>query len=156
MLDALGLLDGIATLRDIEGALLDNRPGTTLAYVASRPVVTVFLDESLSQAVHRMGVHDIGQVPVVARAEPTRVIGMLRRSDVVRAYTQAMLGRLESQVHRPIRPRELRGTRIVELTVGGGWLVAGLTLGDLHLPPDTLVVAIQRHTEKIFHVVTPS
>ena len=66
VVDEDGALDGIATIQAIERALLDNRPGATLESVASRPVLTAFSDDSLSQAAHRMGVRDLGQLPVVA------------------------------------------------------------------------------------------
>jgi Trk K+ transport system NAD-binding subunit len=111
--------------------------------------VTVSADESLSQAAHKMGIRDFGQLPVVARGEPGRVIGMLRRADIVRAYSSAMVDRIESQTHRPIVPSDLRGTRVVEVPVEPSSVLAGQTLNRLQLPPDTLVVAIQRGSETI-------
>ena len=105
VLDARGAVDAIATLKDIEVALLDNQPGLTLAHVASRPVVTVYADESLSQAVHTMGVHDVGQLPVVARAQPDRVIGMLRR-DRRRARLQPRHARPSRVAGASSRPTE--------------------------------------------------
>ena len=129
--------------------MLDNKPGLTLGEVASRPVTTVYADESLSQAMHKMGVRDVGQLPVVARGVASRVMGMLRRGDIVRAYSHAMLGRIESQTHRPIVPGDLRGTRIVEVPVQAGSILLGQSLSQLHLPPETLVVAIERQSETI-------
>ena len=61
----------------------------------------IYADESLSQAVHKMGAQDAGQLPVVTRVDPGRVIGMLRREDVVRAYSHAERDRPQTQVHRP-------------------------------------------------------
>jgi len=55
IVDTNGQLDGIATLRDVEAALLDNNPGLSISHAATRPVVTVFPDESLSHAAHRLG-----------------------------------------------------------------------------------------------------
>jgi CIC family chloride channel protein len=149
VVDQRGGLEGIVSLQDLERALLDNQPGLTLGEIASRPVVTVSADESLSQAVHKMGVRDFGQLPVVAHSEPGRVIGMLRRADIVRAYSNAMVDRIESQTHRPIVPSDLRGTRVVEVPVEPSSVLAGQTLNRLQLPPDTLVVAIQRGSETI-------
>jgi chloride channel protein, CIC family len=149
VLDESGALDAIATFGDLETPLLDNKPGLTVGEVASRPVVTVFADESLSQAMHKMGVRDVGQLPVVGRGVSSRVLGMLRRADIVRAYSHAMLNRIESQTRRPILPAELRGTRIVEIPVEAGSILAGQSLLELGLPPDMLVVAIERHAETI-------
>jgi chloride channel protein, CIC family len=149
VLDEARRLDGIATLQDVEAALLDNNPGLTLAEVATRPVVTAYADESLSQAVHKMGVRDLGQVPVVARRDSHQVIGLLRRVDVVRAYSHAVLDRLESQKHRPVMPGELRGTRIVEVPVDSSGPLTGLRIAQLRLPPDMLVVAIVRLSDTL-------
>ena len=103
-----GALDGIVTIQDIERALLDNRPGATLENVASRPVLTAFADDSLGQAAHADGRPRSRTVPVVAHSAPGRVIGMLGRSDVVRAYSTAVLDSFEAQrgQHVPLRDSE--------------------------------------------------
>jgi CBS domain-containing protein len=144
-----GAPDGIATVQDIEAALLDNQLGLTLGEVATRPVVTVYADESLSQAVQKMGVRDVGQVPVVTRGTTGQVVGMLNRADVVRAYSGAMLERVESQTRQPIRPGDLRGTRLVEVLVDAGGPLVGRTVAELHLPRDMLVVAVHRRAETL-------
>ena len=149
VVDPDGYLDGIVTIQDVEAALLDNKPGARLAELASRPVVTAFPDEPLGQAVRRMGARDLGQLPVVARAEPRRVVGVLRRTDVVRAYSHAVLDRLEDQRHRPVVPADLRGTRVVEVTVPPGGAVAGRRLAALGLPREALVIAVQRGAETL-------
>jgi hypothetical protein len=149
VIDARGQLDGIVTLPDVEQALLANQPGATVGEVASRPVVTVFPDESLSDAVRRMGLHGLGQVPVVARSAPRQVVGLLRRSDVVQAYAQAMRDQLEAQRHRPIRPEELRGTQLVETTVAPGSPLASRRLSELALPQGVLVVTLERGPQVI-------
>lgn len=96
-----------------------------------------------------MGVQDIGQLPVVARGDGRRPIGLLRRGDVVRAYSQAMLDRLEHQTQRPILRSDLQGMRVVELSVASGSPLAGRTVAELRLPLDTLVVAIIRGADTL-------
>jgi CIC family chloride channel protein len=139
-----GSLAGIVTVKDVERTLLDNRPGVTLAEIAHHPVLTAVEDESLSTAIHRMSAHELGQLPVVARADATQVVGMLRRIDVMRAYSHAVLDSLEAQRGRRIPVQQLRGTRLVETTVPGGSALVGQRIADLDLPPNVLVVAIQR------------
>ena len=119
ILDAKGELDRVVTDADAEQALLDNKVGISLAEVASRPVVTAFTDESLSQAVHRMGAHDVRQLPAVTRANPRRVVGMLSRADVIRAYSQAVRQTLETQQGHSVSLRALRGMRVMEVTGRG-------------------------------------
>lgn len=144
VVDDAGELDGIVTLEDIERVFLENRPGATLSDVASRPVLTEFPDGSLSQAMQRMGVRDLGQLPVVERGNPTRVVGLLRRADIVRAYNRAMLERIESQRGQPLPLNELRGIHFVEVTVQPSGPLVSYLLKDLKLPAEALVVAIER------------
>ncbi len=149
VVDEEGNLDGIVTIRDVERALLDNKPGATLAEVASRPVQTAFSDELLSEATRRMGVQDLAQLPVVARSNPRVPIGILRRVDVIRAYSKSMIGRIETQRQRPVMPQELRGTRFVEVKVESGTVLDGRRLSELELPRDTLIVAIERGQQTV-------
>ena len=149
VVDDAGLLDGLVTVRDVEQVLLENKPGCTVGEVASRPVVTAFPDEPLSQVIRRMSVRDLGQVPVVERTAPRHVLGALGRGEIVRAYNQAMLGKVEAQRHRPVLPRELRGARLVEVLVEPGSPLQGKRLRDMGLPSDTLVVAVERDDETV-------
>jgi CBS domain-containing protein len=140
---------GIVTIHDVERALLDNKPGATLEEVASRPVLTAFADESLSQAIQRMGVRDLGQLPVVTRSQPPRVIGLLWRVDVVAAYSRAMLQRLEAQRGAPVPLHDLHGTRLVEVVVRKGDPLTGRRLSELAMPADVLVVTVLRQQQTI-------
>jgi CIC family chloride channel protein len=142
-------LDGIATIQDLEQAMLDNKPGLSLEEVASRPVVTVFPDQSLSEAIHALGLHDHGQAPMVSRLNPHRVVGLLRRGDIVRAYSRRMLESLETQRHRPVSPRELRGGRVVEVTLSADGLPHGGRVADLHFPADALILTIERDHQTV-------
>jgi CIC family chloride channel protein len=144
VLDSAGQIDGIVTLGDLAQAMLANRPGATLADVASRPVVTVFADESLTEAVSDIGVRDFGQVPVVTRADPMRAVGLLRRDDIVRAYSRALMGRLQGQTAQPIQFSDLRGRQLVEVDVPEHSGLVGRAVAELHLPESALVVAIDR------------
>ena len=38
----------------------------------------------------KLGARDVGRIPVVDRNNPTRLLGVLRRHDVIRAYTKAV------------------------------------------------------------------
>jgi CBS domain-containing protein len=51
--------------------------------------------------------HDVGRLPVVARADSRSVVGFLTRSDLIRAHRERH--RLSSQPEQTIRPMELLG-----------------------------------------------
>ena len=83
ILDSGGGLVGVLTRRDLLG---DDREDMTLGQIVHRPPVVVFEDSSLKDAVDQMAKHGIGRVPVVARSDPARVVGLVTRSDVMAAH----------------------------------------------------------------------
>jgi len=51
------------------------------------------------RALRRLGTRDIGRLPVVEREGSTGLVGVVRRSDIVRAYNHAIVKRAHHQ-HR--------------------------------------------------------
>ncbi len=149
LINKAGELTGLVTIGDVNTAMMENKPGLPLSGIATRPVVTVFPDESLSQAIRRMNVRDVQQLPVVRRTNPKRMLGMLRRNDISRAYSQAMLERMETEHQRPVKPSDLRGTQLVEVPVGPTSPFVGVQLKTLDLPRDVLVIAVERGDETV-------
>jgi len=149
VVDDSGALEGIVTIQEIEQALLENEPGMTLEKIASRPVETAFPDETLTQAIQRMGARDLRQLPVVSRSDPNRAIGMLRRSDIVSAYSTIVLHRVGEQQHKPVSAGDLRGMQLVRVTVGRDTPLEGHHLSSLGLPSYALVITVERGQDTI-------
>jgi CIC family chloride channel protein len=78
VVDSAGVLSGIVSRKDLERAA----EGGTVETVMTAPVVTVFVDENLDAALVRMGRHAIRQLPVVERAQPQRVVGIIALKDI--------------------------------------------------------------------------
>jgi len=74
-------LVGVVTRRDLLDAV-----GSTVRSVVKRPPAVVFDDSSLREAADHMVREGVGRLPVVARDEPDRVIGMLTRSDIIASH----------------------------------------------------------------------
>ncbi|MGD2144148.1 MAG: chloride channel protein [Anaerolineae bacterium] len=138
-------LQGVVTLSDVEQARPQQLPDGRVGDIYSSNVVTVFPDETLEGALGHFGALDIGRVPVVDRADPDRVVGMLRRGDIVRAYAhahvsqQARLARLEQE-----RLERRTGEQVVEIRMRGGDWAVGMTVQQLGLPPQSLIASIRR------------
>ncbi|MEZ4522540.1 MAG: chloride channel protein [Thermomicrobiales bacterium] len=144
ILDDFDHLDAILTSSDMEEALLENQPGTEIREVATRPVITEYDDAPLGRAVQRMSNHDIGQLPIVKRGDPRTVVGLLRRGDIVRAYSSAALDRLQSVNGKPVPLQMIRGTQIVEYKIPAESSLVGRKLHELALPGRALIIAIER------------
>jgi CBS domain-containing protein len=84
IVDPSGYLVGVLTRRD----LLDPRIGGAreLREILFRPPKFVYDDCTARQAANHMVNHNIGRLPVVMRSQPTRLIGIVTRSDILSAY----------------------------------------------------------------------
>jgi H+/Cl- antiporter ClcA len=87
VLDGDGHLLGVLTRR----TLLDPRhpDSARLADLIERPPVIAYADSSLRQAADQMVRHDIGRLPVLDR-QSRRLVGMLTRSDLLRAHRKRL------------------------------------------------------------------
>ena len=63
--------------------------GAVVADVARHDVVTVFPDQSLDLALLKLGRHSVRQAPVVTRAAPAQVVGMLSLEDISAAVERS-------------------------------------------------------------------
>jgi len=80
-------------LLPVEEAVLDERGEETLTALVSTPATAIFADESLDEAIRRMGVSDQKALPVLARGNARHPIGLLNRDDIFQAYSVALLAK---------------------------------------------------------------
>jgi CIC family chloride channel protein len=86
-----GQLTGIITLADVESRLSSGDENLTVADVATTDLITAYPDETLHDVVHRLlGISEIGHIPVVDRKDPSILLGILRRRDLVKAYAKGL------------------------------------------------------------------
>lgn len=103
-------LVGVVTRRD----LLDGSEpeGRLVRDVLRRGPAVVFADNSLREAADHMVREDIGRLPVVERSRPSRPIGIVTRSDLLRAHQRRLdeESRLERALPLPrlVRPERAR------------------------------------------------
>jgi CBS domain-containing protein len=89
-------LVGVVTRRD----LLDGAPAaSTVRSAIRRPAAVVFDDSSLRDAADHMARENVGRLPVVARDEPDRVIGILTRSDIIASHGRRLDGERLREPH---------------------------------------------------------
>ncbi len=151
VLDEEGNLYGVVTLQDLRNGLeRKDANGLTAGDIATRDVLTVFPDEPMWVALKRMGIRDIGRIPVVDRENPRRLVGLVRRSDIVRAYHLGIVRKAEIR-HRTERLRlgKLDHTEFVDITLPEGCPVVGKRVAEVEWPPDCVVVSIRRGRDVI-------
>ncbi len=151
VVDAEGALCGMVTLQDVERALQRGAHQATALEIATRDVRVTFPDETLASALRHFAERDIGRVPVVDRHHPRRLVGMLRRANIVCAYAQAAHG-LQERHHAAERQHLAAESplEIAHLTLHEADAACGRRLRELRLPVQALLTAIERgHTTLI-------
>jgi chloride channel protein, CIC family len=90
VVDDEGRLTGVFTLHDLRLALIGSSnwgPLVVADDLATRPVLTVTVDDDLHTALRRMTELNIDEIPVVESDDPTRLVGLLSRRALTSAYT---------------------------------------------------------------------
>lgn len=107
VVDGKGHLNGIIAFSDLKAVLSDHASDSLViaSDIASSPVVTVTPNDDLHTALRRVSMKNIEEIPIVAPNEPTRVIGMLRRKDLISAYN-GEISRLQRHHHTKPTPDE--------------------------------------------------
>jgi H+/Cl- antiporter ClcA/CBS domain-containing protein len=112
VLNEKGFLVGVITRRDV---LPHNVDGAAPIHTLIRRLPKFVYDDcTLREATEHMVNHNVGRLPVVSRREPTKVIGMLTRSDILSAYRQGFEDRQIAKpnlhvplpIHRGSHPKE--------------------------------------------------
>jgi len=94
VLDDAGELTGIITVQDIDRVQGDdNGLIRTVGEVCTRELLLAYPDETIGTALQRIGMRNVSQLPVVARDNSRRLVGLLCNSDIACAYDLAVTRR---------------------------------------------------------------
>jgi CIC family chloride channel protein len=144
VVDKAGRLKGIVSLTDLRSAIEAAPQGKPLKVknVANQNLVVTYPDESVRMALRRMAPRDLSRLPVVSREDPTKLLGVVRRNDVIRAYEIGTLRRSEAQPGSELT--RFPGARAAQFQVQPGAKAAGKALKDAGLPRECVVISISR------------
>ncbi len=93
VLDGREELVGVVTYRDVTKGIDEGRLDDRVLQYATRDVVCAFPDESLREVLVKFHERDLGHLPVVDPTSPQRLIGIISRRHVIRAYNRALARR---------------------------------------------------------------
>jgi CIC family chloride channel protein len=141
-------LYGIVTLQDMERAL--DRKGVMIRSlkvgdVSTLDTVTVFPDEPIWSAIRKMGPRDLARLPVVSRHAEQKLLGLISRSDILRAYDVGLLKKQQAQhVRERMALRKVSDVEFIEVRINPGCAYAGKKLAEIKLPQSATVISIER------------
>ena len=126
-----------------------HRDGATAGELCTRRVVTATPSDPVFRAVRRMATLDVGRLPVID-ATSRRVVGVLRRADIVRAYQRGIARSLGAQQSAEVgRLRDLAGVGFVEVVVDGSAPIAGEHVKDVDWPARSILTSVRRKGEVV-------
>lgn len=96
--DREGLLKGVLTIQDMRALLSKHELDyLIIAQDMVQPeTITLFLDDDLETANEVFAQRGFGLIPVVARDNPRRVVGVVRRSDLTDYYNKRLIDTLKN------------------------------------------------------------
>lgn len=84
-------LVGIVTLQDIRSLPTEGIMDMPVPKLMSRKLVTSHPEETLDEVFVKLKKHDIGHLPIVEENNKKQLIGIITRSDVIKAYDKRIL-----------------------------------------------------------------
>ncbi len=96
VVDEDGRLFGVVTLTDVEASRSSSIPNLKVGDIATKSPMVAYPDQSVYDALMKLGAKDVGRIPVVDRKDRTRLLGVLRRHDIINAYKKKFMGDIAS------------------------------------------------------------
>lgn len=145
VMNRAGELTGILTVQDLEVAQTNGDKAHTVGDICTRELLVAYPDETMDVAFRRTGVRDVGRLPVVARDNPRRLLGILRRTDMIRAYDIA-LSRRAALRHRAHQARlgAVGTVNVEEIIIKAGAPCVGRRISEIAWPRDCVIATVRR------------
>jgi CIC family chloride channel protein len=142
-----GDLVGVVTIQDFDKSLDEARiEGRTVGDIATcDDLLVAYPDEPVWEALRRLSVRDVGRLPVLERDDSRHLVGIVRRSDIIRAYKVAIINRSHHQ-HKAetLKLEKLDDATFPHLMIPQDATVVGMRVKEVDLPIGCLIVSVLR------------
>ncbi|MCA9780897.1 MAG: chloride channel protein, partial [Candidatus Eremiobacteraeota bacterium] len=145
VIDAKGRVHGMVTLKDLEYAKIKGsafQEDARVADICTRDIRIVYREDTVHHGVMIMGQLGVGRLPVVESPQNPKFCGVLRRSDVVRAYNE--IQKLEPKFRSNLKVGTLSGASFLEIVLPEDSPLVGSKVCDLDLPEGSVFVSVRR------------
>ena len=141
-------LAGLVNIKELDllrtqGSLESKTVADILSVKAPQTILT---NQPVWMALRHLEAQGEGCVPVVAETGSKKLLGVLRRIDIIRAYNKAVSERAQDQHHDEIlNIRKLNRSGLTEVTLSPDSPFVGKRVKELRLGEDTLMVSVRRN-----------
>ncbi len=151
VLDSKGNLYGMITLKDVEQAQEAdgfNPRHISVADMATRNLITIFPDEPIWKAIQQMSPKDLARLPVVPRDGSGKLLGIISRSEILRAYDVGVVRKQRGQIgDKDVQLRKNSETDYMEFVLKEEDNCRHARIKDLPMPETVNMVSIRRKGE---------
>lgn len=145
---------GIITLQDVHRAQAEdnfNPRDLKVADLAIEGPIAVYPDEPIWVAIQKMSPRDLARLPVVSRDGSMRLVGMISRSDILRAYDVGVVRKQRGQLaeQQTLLRSPSTETGFVEIAISEDDACCNVSVKDLPLPQHVNLVSIKREGSMI-------
>ena len=91
VLDSESNLAGIVTRKDINEALFNGKENILIKEIMNTDITVCYPDDTLKNALQKLGEKDIGRIPVVEKGTLGHLIGLITRENIIAAYNEALM-----------------------------------------------------------------
>ena len=147
VVDGQGELVGIVSIQDLERFEAESTlEGRTVADImTAEGLLTAYPYEPMWMALNRLAPRDIGRLPVVEKEGSRRLVGTVRRADIIRAYNGAILKRARKQHKEDVqRQSTLDSAKFLHLEISARSEAVGRRVSDIGLPEGCRIVSVRR------------
>ena len=140
---------GIVTLQDVHRAQSEsnfNPRDMKVEDLAVENPITVFPDEPIWSAIQKMSPRDLARLPVIAKDGSKRLIGVISRSDILRAYDVGIVRKQRGQLNEQqtaLRPTSTE-TGFFEFVINEDDSCTNIEIKNLPVPENVNLVSIKR------------
>ncbi len=139
---------GIVTLQDMQKTQSQENfssRGLKVSDFAVEDPVTVFPDEPIWAAIQKMSPRDLARLPVISRDGSGRLVGLISRSDILRAYDVGVVRKQRGKiVEHQVDLRQQKENGFVEFVLKEEDTCTNTLVKDLSLPDTINMVSIKR------------
>ena len=147
VMDEAGGLEGIVTEYDVEGVLMaGDTAGKTVSEIMTRSLRTCAASERLRSVLEKLTALDVHQIPVVAKDDPKKVVGVLRRREILWAFGEmASENRKLLDRTKVVLPADHRDSAKAEIEIRTEHRkLAMKPLRKIDIPEDFLCILLRR------------
>ena len=90
VLDSNNRLKGMVTHEDINKALNSGKGDVAVAEIMTVNLIFCYPDETLKDALEKLGERNIGRLPVVEHEDPGHLVGLITRKNIIATYNQVL------------------------------------------------------------------